>query len=182
MFENKNFATKKGSDLFVFTSGKGQTTSNLSNDYEYPCYGGNGITGYSKHYFIDYPTIIVGRVGAYCGSIHLVNEKCWVTDNAIYLKEIKGKNKVNLIFMKYIFEKANFGRFNNSSGQPKITQDPLKNYEYLLPPIELQNKFADFVKHIDKLKFCEKNTTFFENLCYNIIKNMHFTVKRGENG
>ena len=34
--------------------------------------------------------------------------------------------------------------------------------------IELQNQFADFVKHIDKLKFRE-TITKLKNLCYNIF-------------
>ena len=173
MFENKDFTTKKGSELFCFSSGKGQTTNNLSNNYEYPCYGGNGITGYSKNYFIDYPTIVIGRVGAYCGSIHLVNEKCWVTDNAIYISDTKNKD-INLYFMKFVFEQANFRRFNSSAGQPKITQEPLKNYDYMLPPINLQNKFADFVKHIDKLKFSIKQSIEKLENCYNSLMQKYF--------
>ena len=70
--------------------------------------------------------------------------------------------------MEFVFINANFRRFSSSSGQPKITQEPLKNYDYILPPIELQNQFADFVKHIDKLKFRE-TITKLKNLCYNIF-------------
>ena len=176
MFENKNFETKKGFELFEFSSGKGQTTNCLSDKYDYPCYGGNGITGYSKEFFIDYPTIVIGRVGAYCGSIHFVNQKCWITDNAIYIKLIKNFD-CNLNFMEFVFTNANFRRFSSSSGQPKITQEPLKNHDYILPPIELQNQFADFVKHIDKLKF-RKNITKLRNICYNIFNFEKFNMQR----
>ena len=48
----------------------------------FPIYGGNGISGYSDEYNIDKPTIVIGRVGFYCGSIHYVKSKAWVTDNA----------------------------------------------------------------------------------------------------
>ncbi|HHK7351455.1 TPA: restriction endonuclease subunit S, partial [Streptococcus pneumoniae] len=39
---------------------------------------------------------------------------------------------------------------------PKITQKPLENQKYILPPLALQNEFADFVAQVDKSQFaCE---------------------------
>lgn len=148
---DKNWKTKNGSELFIFSSGKSNKTSNLSSNFEYKCYGGNGITGLSKDYLIDYDTIVIGRVGAYCGSVHTTEGKVWITDNAIYIKEFK--EDYNIKFLKELFEVIDFHRFANFSGQPKITQQPLQNYSYILPPIELQNQFADIVKQIDKQKF-----------------------------
>ena len=153
---DKNWKTKNGSELFIFSSGKSNKTSNLSSNFEYKCYGGNGITGLSKDYLIDYDTIVIGRVGAYCGSVHTTEGKVWITDNAIYIKEFK--EDYNIKFLKELFEVIDFHRFANFSGQPKITQQPLQNYSYILPPIELQNQFADLVKQIDKQKFEIENS------------------------
>ena len=153
---DKNWKTKNGSELFIFSSGKSNKTSNLSSNFEYKCYGGNGITGLSKDYLIDYDTIVIGRVGAYCGSVHTTEGKVWITDNAIYIKEFK--EDYNIKFLKELFEVIDFHRFANFSGQPKITQQPLQNYSYILPPIELQNQFADIVKQIDKQKFEIENS------------------------
>ena len=47
-----------------------------------PIYGGNGILGLTNQYNYEH-LIIIGRVGAYCGSVHIEKEKCWVSDNAI---------------------------------------------------------------------------------------------------
>lgn len=153
---DKSWKTKKGSELFIFSSGKGNITSNLSDNFEYKCYGGNGITGLSKDYLIDYDTIVIGRVGAYCGSVHKTEGKVWITDNAIYIKKFKEDN--NIKFLEELFKVIDFHRFANFSGQPKITQQPLQNYNYILPPIELQNQFADIVKQIDKQKFILEKT------------------------
>ena len=49
---------------------------------KYPIYGGNGIIGYSENYNYE-KIIIIGRVGANCGSIHIENGKCFVSDNAL---------------------------------------------------------------------------------------------------
>ena len=53
----------------------------------------------------------------------------------------------------------------------------IKNLDVYLPPIELQNQFADFVKHIDKLKF-RKNITKLRNICYNIFNFEKFNMQR----
>ena len=39
-----------------------------------------------------------------------------------------------------------------------ITKQQVENLEVIVPPIELQNKFADFVKQVDKLKFEMENS------------------------
>ena len=46
-----------------------------------------------------------------------------------------------------------FAQFNDAAAQPKITQKPMENLYYIVPPIELQNTFAEFVKQVDKSKF-----------------------------
>ena len=84
-------------------------------------------------------------------SVHKTDGKVWITDNAIYIKEFKTEN--NLTFLEELFRVIDFHRFANFSGQPKITQQPLQNCEFIVPPIDLQNQFADFVKVIDKQKF-----------------------------
>ena len=50
-------------------------------------YGGNGITGNHNAYFVEKPTVVIGRVGEYCGTVHLTTEKCWITDNALMVTE-----------------------------------------------------------------------------------------------
>lgn len=168
---DKSWKTKKGSELFIFSSGKGNITSNLSDNFEYKCYGGNGITGLSKDYLIDYDTIVIGRVGAYCGSVHKTEGKVWITDNAIYIKKFKEDN--NIKFLEELFKVIDFHRFANFSGQPKITQQPLQNYNYILPPIELQNQFADIVKQIDKQKFViVEIIMFYDIILRSILNNM----------
>ncbi|MBQ6817934.1 MAG: restriction endonuclease subunit S, partial [Bacilli bacterium] len=46
-----------------------------------------------------------------------------------------------------------FSRFAQHSGQPKITQKPLEEYNYVIPPKEEQIKFAQIVEQINKQKF-----------------------------
>ena len=44
-------------------------------------------------------------------------------------------------------------KMTGSAGQKRVPTDFLNNIQVVVPPIELQNQFADFVKQTDKLKF-----------------------------
>ena len=145
---DKMFAVKTGQQCFKFSSGK--LLDKNDRVFEgYPAYGGNGIAWKSRNYLIDNPTIIIGRVGAYCGNVRTSHGKAWISDNAIYIKEFKNLD-FNLVFLLELMKVIDFSRFADFSGQPKITQKPLEKQKYIVPPLSLQNEFADFVAQVDK--------------------------------
>ena len=79
------------------------------------------------------------------------------------------KDKLNPIFL-YILLKFNTDYLNSiGSGTTfkEISKTVVSNIEIPVPPIELQNEFASFVKQVDKLKFvilkCQKHK---ENLYF----------------
>lgn len=151
MFENKNYEKLSGKELFSFSSGKFlEASKRLENGV--PVYGGNGVAWYTDEPLIDFNTIVIGRVGAYCGNVKLIKEPVWITDNAIFIKQFK-KDVYNIDFLYYMMELVDFSRFAQFSGQPKITQKPLEEFNYVVPPIEEQIKFSNIVKQIDKQKF-----------------------------
>lgn len=58
---------------------------------------------------------------------------------------------------KYM-KKNLYNMCKNASGQSNINAQELQNIKIYIPPIELQNKFAEFVKQIDKQKFEIENS------------------------
>lgn len=140
-----------GKDLFSLASGKANTTANLSDEYEYECYGGNGVTGHSKEYLIKEPTIVIGRVGEYCGSVHITSPFSWITDNAIYITSYDRK-RICLDFLYAECKIKDFHRFAATVGQPKITQKPILEDLYIVPPLEEQERFIAFAHQSDKSK------------------------------
>ncbi len=146
----KGFESHKGSELFKFSSGKFLPKGNRL-DEGIPVYGGNGIAWYTDSSLVDYPTVIIGRVGAWCGNVHMVTEPVWITDNAIYIKEQK-TNKFTLEFLAELMKVMDFHQYADFSGQPKITQKSLETLEYFTPPVEMQNEFTDFVHQVAKSK------------------------------
>lgn len=147
---SKGFECHTGSELFKFSSGKFLPEERRL-DAGVPVYGGNGIAWYTDEALIDYPTVIIGRVGAWCGNVHTVLEPVWITDNAIFIKEQK-TDKFTLEFLTEMMKVMDFHQYADFSGQPKITQKPLESLNYLTPPVEMQNEFTDFVKQVDKSK------------------------------
>jgi len=152
--ESGKWKVEKGENLFKFSSGK-FLDAELRLEKGIPVYGGNGIAWYTEKPLINYSTIIIGRVGAYCGNVKLVSEPIWITDNALFIKAFK-TNDFNLTYLLSLMEMINFSQFADKVAQPKITQSPLKDQKYAIPPLNLQNKFAAFVQQIDKSKFVVK--------------------------
>ena len=64
---------------------------------------------------------------------------------------------INPVYFKTYFvmdeTKEDMWTLNTGSAQPMITQKGIGEYQLRVPPLELQNQFADFVNQVDKSKF-----------------------------
>ena len=81
--------------LLSFSNGK--SSPRRSDRFLYRVYGSNGVIGFSEESNTDPNTIVIGRVGTYCGSLHYSNSSCWVTDNAIRATAI-GRNDAGFLY------------------------------------------------------------------------------------
>lgn len=131
------------SDLIDFKNGKSIKPSSGN----IPIYGGNGILGYSEKY--NYKNIlIIGRVGAYCGSIHYHKEKCWVSDNAI-AGEVKSDYSIDYLY--YLMTSLNLNDRQVGSSQPLLTQGVLNNISVkIYESSQTQQSIAAVLSALDK--------------------------------
>ena len=111
----------------------------------FPVYGGNGILDYTNQYNAE-NVIVVGRVGAYCGSVYRCKQKCWVSDNAIC---VNSKPIIDDNFLFYLMSSLDFHHFHIGGAQPLMTQDIIGSFEISLPPLEEQKRIADILSAID---------------------------------
>jgi len=95
-------------DVFTISSGRGLTQGNMK-DGPYPVYGGNGLTGYHSEYFLEDSVIVIGRVGAYCGVVHITNPKALVTDNGLFVKEYK--IKIDQQYLAFAISQLNLNQY-----------------------------------------------------------------------
>lgn len=61
---------------------------------------------------------------------------------------------MNQDYLYYCFINGGFDTHSNVTGSlvPHISAKDIRSFEVMIPPIELQNQFADFVKQVDKSK------------------------------
>lgn len=145
-----SFAKKQLGDLIKLSSGDFLPASNMQENGQYPVYGGNGINGYHDAYMFEERRIVIGRVGAYCGCVHITNEKAWITDNALYV-DVKDKD-LDFDYLAYALMMANLNSVSSKSGQPLVSGSRIYPVEILQPPLSLQQKFAKAKARIDALK------------------------------
>jgi len=122
-------------DVFKLSSGRGLTQAQMR-DGPYPVYGGNGRSGLHSEYFVEDPIIVIGRVGAYCGAVHITEPKAWVTDNGLYVTEYK--TEVDQRFLAQAIAQLNLNQFSKVGGQPSISQTTVYERRVSLPPLATQ--------------------------------------------
>ena len=149
-YSNKASEYTKLSDLMVFSNGKSRPKTNGT----IPVYGGNGVLSYTDKYNAE-NTVLIGRVGAYCGSVYLEQSICWVSDNAIFAKS---KITNDEFFDYFLLKELNLFNHHVGTGQQLLTQDILNNIEVSKPDIEhigLFNRKAKSVFEIISANKCE---------------------------
>ena len=132
----------KVKDLAIMKNGKKRPNT----VGHYPVYGGNGIMDYCNTYNNE-NTIIIGRVGAYCGNVFYCKGKCWVSDNAIALC---ANSDNNIKYLYYLLASLDLHHNHIGGAQPLMTQDIIGNFDVCVPKLETQIQIANILTSIDK--------------------------------
>src|SRR5579872_2815455 len=77
-------------EIIRLKSGEFLPAVRMAAEGTFPVFGGNGVNGYHDQFLFDEPQIVIGRVGVYCGSVHVSPPKSWITDNELYVSERTG--------------------------------------------------------------------------------------------
>jgi len=131
-------------EVLSFYNGKKRPTESGN----IPVYGGNGILSYCNSYNTEGESLIIGRVGAYCGNVFYENKKCWISDNAILAK---AKTNVSCKFMYYILKHTNLNDMHIGSSQPLLTQGILKGLTTTMPRFAEQKAIAATLSVLDDM-------------------------------
>lgn len=134
-----------------------------------PIYGGNGVLGYSGDSNYKDETIIIGRVGAYCGATYFENNPIWVSDNALSAKAKKG---FIAKYAYYVLKSKNLNQYAQGSSHPLLTQGLLNKLEaYVTTDIELQEKIVSIIGDIeDKIEVNTQTNQTLEQIAQAIFK------------
>lgn len=138
-----------------------------------PVLGGNGVSGSHDEALVLTPTIVVGRVGAHCGNIHVTDGAVWITDNAIYAAE--GCEYAVLPFWRIVMSTQNLNANAGGTGQPYVNQDHLND---LVVPLAPESEQHRIVQEVDRLLSqsncialeCQSSATRCARLLQSILK------------
>lgn len=137
--------------LIHIESGKGLTASQMKPG-SIPVYGGNGITGYHNESLLHEETVVIGRVGFYCGSVHITEKECWVTDNAFITTYPQGC--IDRAFLVHMLRHMDLGQNNNATAQPVVSGKKIYPMLFPLPPLAEQKRIVAKLEEI--LPLCER--------------------------
>jgi type I restriction enzyme M protein len=150
--DETNGKTRVG-EVAKFTSGKQIAVSKLathpSGDNVIPVYGGNGISG-----FTDVPshvggTIAIGRVGQFCGCVHVTESLSWITDNALMCARVD--RAVDLKFLAFCLEGSRLNQKKIGNYLPLINQRVVHETIIPLPSLRVQHRFLEEIGEVDRI-------------------------------
>ncbi|VKT90522.1 type I restriction-modification system, S subunit [Streptococcus pneumoniae] len=152
ILNEKEWKVSKWNEILTIRNGKNQKQVEDA-DGKFPIYGSGGIMGYAKDWIVKKNSVIIGRKGNINKPI-LVRENFWNVDTAFGLEPVL--EKINSEYLFYFCQLYNFEKLNKAVTIPSLTKSDLLNISIPLPPLALQNEFADFVAQVDKSQFaCE---------------------------
>lgn len=140
MFGESNAERVSLGQLVKLKSGEFLPAHRMSDDGPYPVLGGNGVNGHHHEYMFEDRRITIGRVGVYCGCVHISPPKSWITDNALYVSEID--DRVDFDFLATSLSFANLNQYASQSAQPLVSGGRLYPVQILVPPKNEQKVFV----------------------------------------
>lgn len=132
--------------IISVSSGDGLVSANMKPIGGIPVYGGNGINGYHDEKNVSKETLVIGRVGYYCGSIHLTPASAWVTDNALIVSFSEDNFYKNFLF--WLLKGTNLKEQENATAQPVISGRKIYPIVLAIPPFAEQHRI---VAKVDEL-------------------------------
>ncbi|WP_288763476.1 restriction endonuclease subunit S [uncultured Mitsuokella sp.] len=138
-------------EIIRISSGDGLSSRNMVKG-DIPVFGGNGITGYHNKANVYKETIVIGRVGYYCGSVHVTPSQAWITDNAFITQYTE--KYIDRDYLVLMLRFMNLGRSNNATAQPVVSGKKIYPRLFPLPPLAEQRRIVAKLEEL--LPLCQQ--------------------------
>ena len=141
-----DWEVKKLGDLSNMKSGENITSKTISELDIYPCYGGNGLRGYTHKFTHNGDFALIGRQGALCGNVQYVKGKFFASEHAVVVTTNK---KTDIKWLFYMMTDMNLNQYSESSAQPGLSVAKILDLTLPLPPHQSRTN-----RHCHRLERC----------------------------
>ena len=126
-------------DVFSMQAGKFIKASEIKEVGAYPCYGGNGLRGFVDNSNRKGRFPIIGRQGALCGNIHVVDGEFYATEHAVVVNcgSYGDPDCVGLFL-----EQMNLNQYATATAQPGLAVKNIEVLPFPLPPLAEQKRIV----------------------------------------
>ena len=131
-----------------FQSGEFISANEITENGDYPVYGGNGLRGYANRYNHEGFYALIGRQVALCGNVNCADGKAYFTEHAV---AVQANQYNDTGFLVYLLSRMNLGQYSGQSAQPGLAVSTLKEVETLLPNKHEQYRIGSLLKDLDSL-------------------------------
>lgn len=114
----------------------------------YPCYGGNGLRGYVNKFNLKGNYTLIGRQGALCGNVILVEGECYATEHAVV---VYPNRTISNIWLYYQLYRLNLNNLSTGQAQPGLSVETIKSVKQFNPSNKQeQEEIAGFLSTVDE--------------------------------
>ena len=121
--------------------------SSLLKPFGFKVFGANGYIGFNDTFNVNRQTVLISCRGEYSGTINIVPEKTFVTNNSI-LVNLKSED-VDTKFIYYKLQTINKALIVSGSAQPQVTIIDLRRVTLQLPNQPEQRQIAKILSTAD---------------------------------
>ena len=136
------------SSVCSMKSGETITSSYISSNGSYPCYGGNGLRGYTARFTHEGSFCLIGRQGALCGNVFEVNGRFFASEHAVV---VTANPEIFIPWLTYVLRDMNLNQYSESSAQPGLSVAKLALLPIACPPFSEQKAIAAALSDVDAL-------------------------------
>ena len=143
------FTERKLGEACNMQAGKFVSASDIKDEKGeelYPCYGGNGLRGYTKTFTHNGTFSLIGRQGALCGNVHKVSGTFHATEHAVVATP---NSDIDVNWFYYILKSMNLNQYATGVAQPGLS---VKNIKPVLIPVPPLSEQKQLVSEIGKLE------------------------------
>lgn len=120
----------------------------------YPCYGGNGLRGYTKTFTHEGTFSLIGRQGALCGNVHRVAGRFHATEHALVVTPFEN---IDTNWLYHKLKEMNLNQYATGVAQPGLSVKNLNDIYVLVPSFQEQQQIVKQIEDIEnKIQNIEK--------------------------